>query len=97
MNTNSNYTTVQDKNGNYDGEIEKDIMNVNYLQFGNLKVESEKEKSDHTCQSDSRTLTSSAFSEHEDEDDKIIKDASEMLEKEFLTKKRGRKIKKKCK
>jgi hypothetical protein len=97
VNTNSNYTTRQNTNGNFDGEIEKDIMNVNYLQFDNLKVNSEKENLDHTCQSDSRTLTSSAFSEHKDEDDKIIKDASEMLEKEFLSKKRGRKIKKKCK
>jgi hypothetical protein len=97
MNTNSNNTVIQMKNTLSEGEVDKEMMNMNFLLLGSLKVESDKEKSEQTCQSDSRTLTSSAFSEKNDDEDKIIKDASEMLEKEFLSKKRRRKIKKKCK
>ncbi len=88
---------IQKKNTPLDGEVEKELMNMNFMLLGSLKVESDKEKSEKTCQSDSRTLTSSAFSEKNDDNDKTIKDASEMIEKEFLSKKRRRKIKKKCK
>lgn len=88
---------IQKKNTPLDAEVEKELMNMNFMLLGSLKVESDKEKSEKTYQSDSRTLTSSAFSEKNDYNDKTIKDASEMIEKEFLSKKRRRKIKKKCK
>ncbi len=71
---------------------DNDILKEKYfLLFDSLKVESDKEQSRPV---DSKTSTSSAFSEKGDEEDlKNIIDDEQPLEIDFLSKKRKRKVK----
>ncbi len=79
-----------------DGDVQPESHNYTTM-FDYFKLDSKFETNsnkEQTMIEDSKTSTSSAFSEHEDES-KIIEDVQ--FEKDFLAKKRRRRVKKYCK